>query len=954
MKIYIYSTDLKSNPAQNNKIQYIFTLTKIFEPIFINSFTNITKEDYVLIFNKLYNPKKTFAQEIEKIINDNKGFTYLSSDKEIYITNNIVNSEGVADIKKKNQFKILFDTKSNKHEHHMIRLTDYSNEYLLLLKNYIKSYPSIFEIDFSYESYKILFNDEIKSSYCLVYRINDIMDIINIAKLKFHNYRIVIAYKNLDYYSEKYLFEHCKNNKYICLHQKNLLDNLKYLWFEKVVFLNKKSVVTDVIMKELDDLHDSFDTVNLDNILSVKGTVLPYYDNINNINCSKTSYPSNDISYELLYTNIIEGRLFKVKGYDKIYEELVAKNSKEPYIINKIVSMAVLCNRPTPCNINVLQLDNQDVQTLYNWFLLFNTAKTKKLVNGTTVDYMPNVKIIGSSIFKKIIDKDTMADNKLIIHFIVGVFDVLIKFAEQPTFESIVNITKYLYKYITRTQTIGMIKMILPLVSRCNNIPLFTTLLELVYPDFTYEKLLEIFPNDTNAGDLLIHITCNFTSNDNLVLDVFEKRTKIKNNLIKLLDEKNLGIYDLERIITLNTGNFYLSYHGVSSRDIFELKSKLIRKLCPELNYKIDTNFVNEKIKVCFMSSFLTRQHSVFKDRHQVIKQMSENPVFEISFITIDDLQDDVKNLFGNAKHIKIERNLPITKSLLENMKLDVIVYCEIAMDPFFYLLAFMKLAKIQINTWGHSDTSGIDTIDYFFSSKLYELPYEEAQEHYTEKLVLLNSLCTCYINPTSRYPNQSFKTRYDMGFNDESIIYFCCQSIFKFNKTYYQYIIDIMSSNSNAVLLMIVNDQIPFFVKSLNNGIINRIHWLPSQQHPQYLNLMKISDAILDPYPFGGCNSILEAFSLGKVVVTQPSQMINGRFTNGFYQKMGLDKYICHNKEEYVDLAIKLGNKEFRENAEKEILNNMSVLFMDKETVTEWTDKITEFVTEFNKNCVA
>jgi Asp-tRNA(Asn)/Glu-tRNA(Gln) amidotransferase A subunit family amidase len=33
----------------------------------------------------------------------------------------------------------------------------------------------------------------------------------------------------------------------------------------------------------------------------------------------------------------------------------------------------------------------------------------------------------GSAIFKKIIDKDAMADNKLIIHYIVGVFDVLIK-----------------------------------------------------------------------------------------------------------------------------------------------------------------------------------------------------------------------------------------------------------------------------------------------------------------------------------------------------------------------------------------------------------------------------------------------------------------------------------------------------------------------------------------------
>ena len=35
-------------------------------------------------------------------------------------------------------------------------------------------------------------------------------------------------------------------------------------------------------------------------------------------------------------------------------------------------------------------------------------------------------------------------------------------------------------------------------------------------------------------------------------------------------------------------------------------------------------------------------------------------------------------------------------------------------MDPKAYYLAHMRLAKVQINTWGHSDSCGINTIDYF------------------------------------------------------------------------------------------------------------------------------------------------------------------------------------------------------------------------------------------------
>ena len=42
-------------------------------------------------------------------------------------------------------------------------------------------------------------------------------------------------------------------------------------------------------------------------------------------------------------------------------------------------------------------------------------------------------------------------------------------------------------------------------------------------------------------------------------------------------------------------------------------------------------------------------------------------------------------------------------------------------MAPDTFFLAFSKLAPIQCTTWGHSDTSGIDTIDYYLSSTYYE-----------------------------------------------------------------------------------------------------------------------------------------------------------------------------------------------------------------------------------------
>ena len=48
----------------------------------------------------------------------------------------------------------------------------------------------------------------------------------------------------------------------------------------------------------------------------------------------------------------------------------------------------------------------------------------------------------------------------------------------------------------------------------------------------------------------------------------------------------------------------------------------------------------------------------------------------------------------------------------------------------------------------------------------------------------------------------------------------------------------------------------------------------------------MNSSDIILDTYPFGGCNSSLEAFSLGKIVITLPSKYLPEDLLMDFIKK--------------------------------------------------------------------
>ena len=75
-----------------------------------------------------------------------------------------------------------------------------------------------------------------------------------------------------------------------------------------------------------------------------------------------------------------------------------------------------------------------------------------------------------------------------------------------------------------------------------------------------------------------------------------------------------------------------------------------------------------------------------------------------------------------------------------------VLIYPEIGMDGPTAQLARGAPGLVQCTSWGHPDTSGFPTLDYFFSSDLMEPA--AGQDHYSETLIRLPNLSTYYELP--------------------------------------------------------------------------------------------------------------------------------------------------------------------------------------------------------------
>jgi predicted O-linked N-acetylglucosamine transferase (SPINDLY family) len=383
----------------------------------------------------------------------------------------------------------------------------------------------------------------------------------------------------------------------------------------------------------------------------------------------------------------------------------------------------------------------------------------------------------------------------------------------------------------------------------------------------------------------------------------------------------------------------------------------MLRQICPDINFNgIVNRRKNSKPRILFLSEFLTMDSSVLRDRMGIMTKLpsAKFDVYYASYTDpqqiVDNISKQVFSLFDN-NYLYLTDDFDANRKLILQYNFDVIIYCELGMRMRPYYLAHSRLAPIQITTWGHSETSGINTIDYYISSRYFE--HESAQNHYTEKLVVFNSLSTYYYPPSQILAgNHVFQTRKDLQLDTNVNLYGCIQSSFKISEAFEDIMCNILEKDRNGYIMLSQNRP---FCESQKSRMyekfgdkFNRLIFYPGLPITTYLNMVKLMDVMLDPFPFGGCNTSFEAFDFNVPVVTLPTKYINGRFTYGLYRKMGFIDMIATNNENYVKIAVKCAtDKQWRQGVSDKIAQNKHLIFMEEDSVYEWSDFLLKKISE-------
>ena len=460
------------------------------------------------------------------------------------------------------------------------------------------------------------------------------------------------------------------------------------------------------------------------------------------------------------------------------------------------------------------------------------------------------------------------------------------------------------------------------------------------------KKIIKINLKETNALNMLILVLeeqdkieeakqfINIGLNNNLLNDHWKIKKellipmikndtdeiiKFRSNIDKFIEEilNNQNDYNFNiNDHLIKPPQFGLSYDQFDNLEINKKSVTLFRKIYPELNeIYLHKNAPSSKIKLGFISEYFT-DHTIGKLFKGIILKIDKKKFEVFVFHSEQTKKGSILDELINAENKGIIKNIFLPKDFKQKQisildeKLDILFYPEIGLSLQLYFLSYIRLAKYQVTSWGHPETTGNDSIDYFISSKLIES--ENSDKNFSEKLICSESLPMFYYKP-------KVKNMLDVEKISKINLYSCPQTLFKLHPDFDKIIEGIQKKDKNSIFYFIKDPKKTLYNIFINrlkkNSKINtdRIHFLEKMNWEEYINHCGRSSVLLDPLYFGAGNSFYESMFYGTPTITMPTNYTKSRLVLGAYNQMKISDMklnpVVKTIDEYVNTAVEIAN---------------------------------------------
>lgn len=433
--------------------------------------------------------------------------------------------------------------------------------------------------------------------------------------------------------------------------------------------------------------------------------------------------------------------------------------------------------------------------------------------------------------------------------------------------------------------------------------------------------------------------------------DIVFLREKFSRELRKLNESiADQEISDLFKVVGTHQP-FYLAYQNYNNKALLSEYGLICDRFMRhwQLENKVFSLSSNKsnKIKIGIVSSHIY-DHSVWNAVTKGLLLNFDPNKFEVYVFYLGEVFDEETNLAKSIATSFLCEKIPLVSwaKLICEKNMDVLFYPEVGMHKLTTQLASLRLCRMQIAGWGHPETTGLPSINYFLSGELFESHVDDA---YTENLIKLPNLASYFYKVPAIPTSHMFKVALQ---GDEIPLLVCPGTPYKYDPKNDWIFIEIVKRlgkcklvffNYNKDLTEIFKLRLANKFNGANLSIDDFIVFSPWLASNDFYELMKKSTVFLDTIGFSGFNTAIQAIECELPIVTRKSDFMRGNLASGLLKRIELSQLIANSDDEYIELVVKLiHNKNYHNEIVEKIAAMKYLLYEDLSVVRAFEDFLT------------
>ncbi len=246
----------------------------------------------------------------------------------------------------------------------------------------------------------------------------------------------------------------------------------------------------------------------------------------------------------------------------------------------------------------------------------------------------------------------------------------------------------------------------------------------------------------------------------------------------------------------------------------------------------------------------------------------------------------------------------------------------SIGMDLTTIFASNTRLAPIQAVALGHPGTTHSDFIEYV----IVEDDYVGSEDCFSETLLRLPKDALPYVPSALAPANVEYRLRE----NPEVVNIGIASTTMKLNPYFLEALKAIRDRAKVKVHFHFALGQSsgithPYVERFIKSYLGDSATAHPHTPYHQYLTILHNCDMMVNPFPFGNTNGIIDMVTLGLVGVCKTGPEVHEHIDEGLFKRLGLPEWLIANTvDEYIERAIRLAeNHQERLELRRHIIEN-------------------------------